>query len=185
MSSQQPLCPECLKLQKNTGIDIEQFLQKLTVIKQKYLIHIKSLSPKEIEYICLSLSGYTKGEIAFYFYIKRTIPSKNDLSKWHDMSQKKKYLNSEMSSTVHKYVNEFMGVDRSVRFLGWEEVIRFLQNNGHDRSYSQNIQIRKISRIDALTEFEQDIDDIEILLKKLQQIRQQMPQLKTIRISLS
>jgi hypothetical protein len=126
MSSQQPLCPECLELQQNTGIDIEQFLQKLTAIKQKYSKYNKSLSEKETEYICLSLLGYSKGEIAFYFYRERIIPSKDKLSKWHDMPQKIENLNSAMSPTVHKYVNEFMGVDR---FPGWERVIEFLQNN--------------------------------------------------------
>jgi hypothetical protein len=185
MSSQPPLCPECLKLQKNTGIDIERFLQKITDIKQKNGKYHKSLSAKEIEYICLSLSGYTKGEIAFFFDGNRIIPSKDKLIKWDDISKKIKYLNSEMSSTVHKYVNEFMEADRDRRFVGWEKVIRFLENNEHDRSSSENIPIREVSRIQALAEFEQDIDDIEILLKKLQQIRQQMPQFKTIRISLS
>ena len=185
MSSEPPLCPECLKLQKNTGIDIERFSQKITDIKQKNGKYHKSLSAKEIEYICLSLSGYTKGQIAFFFDGNRKIPSEAELINWDDISKKIKYLNSEMSSTVHKYVNEFMGADRDRRFVGWERVIGFLENNEHDRSSPKNIRIREISRIRALTEFEQDIDDIEILLKKLQQVRQQMPQLKTIRISLS
>ncbi|MFM6158787.1 MAG: hypothetical protein ACKPE3_38360 [Sphaerospermopsis kisseleviana] len=167
MPSQQPLCPECLKLQQNTGINIEQFLQKLTAIKQKYGKYNKILTEKETEYVCLCLSGYTKGQIAFYFYKSRRIPSKDELSKWYDMPQKIENLSSAMSPTVHKYVNEFMGVDR---FPGWERVIEFLQNNGYHRSSAQNIQTRKTKQIQVLIEY--DHQDESEILQKLQQISQ-------------
>jgi hypothetical protein len=73
-----------------------------------------------------------------------------------------------MSSTVHKYVNEFMRVDR---FQGWERVIEFLQNNGYDRSSSQNRQIRKTTQIQLSIEHEHDVVDSEIL-RELQPILQ-------------
>lgn len=169
MPSQQPLCPECLQCQKKTGIDIEQFLQKLTAIKQKYGKYDKTLSSQETEYICLSISEYSKGQIAFYFYKgDRRIPNQEELNKWNDKSKKMKIkqLNSEMSSTVHKYVNEFMRVDR---FQGWERVIRFLQSNGYDRSSSQNRQIRKTTQIQI--SIEHDVDESE-MLRELQQTLQ-------------
>jgi len=167
MPSQQPLCPECLEFKKNTGINIEQFLQKLTAIKQKYSKYNKILTEKEIEYICLSFLGHSKGQIAFYFDKNRRISSEDELIKWHDMPQKIKNLNSEMSPTVHKYVNEFMGIDR---FRGWERVIEFLQNNGYHRSSAQNIQTRKTKQIQVLIEY--DHQDESEILQKLQQISQ-------------
>ena len=170
MSSEQPLCQQCLQFQKNTGINIEQFLQKLTAIKQKYVKYNKPLSPQEIEYICLSLSGYSKGQIAFYFYKRREIPNQEELNKWDDKSKKMKIkqLNSDMSPSIHKYVNEFMGVDR---FPSWVRVIEFLQNKGYDRISPQNIQIRKITQIQGWIEHEDDVDESEIL-QELQQILQ-------------
>jgi len=185
MSSQQPLCPECLQFQKNTGIDIQQFLQKLTAIKQKYVKYNKTLSPQEVEYICLSLSGYRKEQIAFYFYKRREIPNQEELNRWDDKSKKTKVkqLNSDMSPTIHKYVNELMGVDR---FPSWVRVIEFLQNKGDNRNYPQNTHIIKIRRVQGWIEYEDDVDINESeISQELQQILQdKMNRRIKLRISL-
>lgn len=167
------LCDICQQTQTLTGIDVQHFLQELNQIKRQTIN--RDISDKEHEYICLSLSGYTKGQIAFYFYKSRRIPSKEELKKWQDMPQKIENLNSEMSPTVHKYINEFMGVDR---FRGWEKVIEFLQNNGYDLSSAQNIQSRKTKQIQILIEY--DHEDESEILQKLQQISQS----NTIRITI-
>ena len=167
------LCNTCQQTQTLTRIDIQHFLQELNQIKRQTIN--RNISDKEREYICLSLLKNTKGQIAFYFYKSRRIPSKEELKKWQDMSQKIQNLNSEMSPTVHKYVNEFMGVDR---FPGWERVIEFLQNNGYDRSPAQNIQIRKTKQIQILIEY--DYEDQSEILQKLQQISQS----NTIRVTI-
>ena len=175
-----PRCSEkCTQFQKNTGIEADRFLQELTKIKQKQLTNKVFLSDKQIRYICLSLDGnYSKEEIAFYAACGE-MPDKKKLEAWHNRERKPSNLNSEMSSTVHKYVNEFMRVDR---FQGWERVIEFLQNNGYDRSSPDNIQIRKTKQIQVLIEY--DHEDESEILQKLQQIPQQISRSKTIRITI-
>jgi len=164
-----PRCSEkCTQFQKNTGIEADRFLQELTKIKQKQSTYKVFLSDKQIRYICLSLDGnYSREEIAFYAACGQ-IPDKKELEEWQNRERKPSNLKSEMSSTVHKYVNEFMRVDR---FQGWERVIEFLQNNGYDRSSSQNMQIRKTTQIQISIEHEHDVDESEIL-RELQQILQ-------------
>jgi hypothetical protein len=175
-----PLCSEkCTQFQKNTGIEADRFLQELTKIKQKQSTYKVFLSEKQIRYICSSLDGnYSREEIAFYSACGQ-MPDKKELEAWQNRERKPSNLKSEMSSTVHKYVNEFMRVDR---FPGWERVIEFLQNNGYDRSSTQNIQIRKTKQIQVLIEC--DHEDESEILQKLQQILQQIPRSKTIRITI-
>jgi hypothetical protein len=187
MSSQQPLCPVCLEFQKNTGIDIEHFLQKLTAIKQKNRTYNKGLSSQEIEYICLSLSGYSKAQLAFYFYKRdRRIPNEEELNKWDEKSREMKIgqLNSEMSRTVHKYINELMAVEKY--FPGWVRVIEFLQNKGYDRSSPKNIQIIMIRQIQGWIEHEDgvDIDESEISQELQQILQDKMNRRIKLRISL-
>jgi hypothetical protein len=164
-----PRCSEkCTQFQKNTGIEVDRFLRELTKIKQKQSTYKVFLSDKQIRYICLSLDGnYSREEIAFYSACGQ-IPDKKELEEWHNRERKPSNLKSEMSSTVHKYVNEFMRVDR---FQGWERVIEFLQNNGYDRSSSQNRQIRKTTQIQISIEHEHDVGETEIL-RELQPILQ-------------
>jgi citrate synthase len=167
--SLEPRCSEkCAQFQKNTGIEADRFLQELTKIKQKQSTYKVVLSDNQIRYICLSLDGnYSKEEIAYYVACGK-IPDKKELEAWENRERKPSNLKSEMSSTVHKYVNEFMRVDR---FQGWERVIEFLQNNGYDRSSSQNRKIRKTTQIQISIEHEHDVDEGEIL-RELQQILQ-------------
>lgn len=124
-------CPECLQFQKNTGIDIEPFLQTLTDVKRGFVKReTTTLSAKEVEYICLSLTGYSLGQIAYFFHKSRPdIVNPEKAGKWQDLKAAVDSLKSDMSKTVHKYIKELMG---ATRFPGWYRVRFFVEFGQYD-----------------------------------------------------
>ncbi|QLE54947.1 hypothetical protein [Nostoc sp. TCL26-01] len=125
------LCPECLEAQKRSGIDVKRLLWQLTQFKYEYYPQSQELSDKEIKYLCLSLSRYSKGEIAYYFY-KHKIPTMQELAACKDIERQIKNLNSEMSNRIHKYIKRLMNLtNENQRMPPWKNITEFLEKSGY------------------------------------------------------
>jgi hypothetical protein len=128
MQSNDPHSDLCLESQTKTGIDIDRLIRDLVKIKQEFYPQSKSLSDKEIQYLCLSLSRYSQGQIAYYFY-RYKIVSRQELEQWADLERSIDNLNSEMSLRMNKYLKVLMKIDERERKPSWKKIINFLQQS--------------------------------------------------------
>ncbi len=119
------LCPECIDAEKKEKLDIQCVLDKLKSQKKD------NLSPSETRYLCASLCGFTRYQVAFLLSEKR-MPTLEELNRPNpEMEKKTRYLSSEMSDKVHLYVKELMGIqDEGRRIPPWSQVVLFFQKQG-------------------------------------------------------
>jgi hypothetical protein len=151
MDSNDNLCPNCLEAQVKSGLDLRRLLLDLNKIKQEFYPQSKSLSDTEIQYLCLSLSRYSQGQIAYYFY-KHKIPSAEELENCEDLHRLTRNLNSEMSSRIHKYLKRLMDMAEDERKPSWKKIIDFLQQS--DRYHLSPSLTRVITKLSVLIEIE-------------------------------
>ncbi len=161
MDSNDNLCQNCLEAQSRSGIDLRRLLSDLSKIKQEFYPHTKSLSDTEIQYLCLSLSRYSQGQIAYFFY-KHKIPDFDELTNCKDLQRLIKNLNAEMSSRIHKYLKKLMNIELDARKPSWKKVIDFLQQ--FDRYYLADRPSKVATKLSVLIEIESsqsiDLDSI-------------------------
>ncbi|MBD2610178.1 hypothetical protein H6G94_02620 [Nostoc punctiforme FACHB-252] len=163
LNKDESLCPECLEAQKKSGIDVKRLLLQLAQFKHEYYPQSHELSDKEIKYLCLSLSRYSKGEIAYYFY-KHKIPTIQELAGCEDIERWIKNLNAEMSNRIHKYIKRLMNlINENQRLPSWKNIIMFLDKNGYGINKSSTPEI-KLLRL--LPEGEISVDQLYQLMKK-------------------
>jgi nitric oxide reductase activation protein len=158
------LCQNCLDAQARSGIDLRRLLSDLSKIKQEFYPQTRSLSDTEIQYLCLSLSRYSQGQIAYYLY-RHKIPDSEELINCEDLQRLTKNLNSEMSSRIHKYLKKLMSIDLDARKPSWKKVLEFLQQS--DRYYLAERPSRIATKLSVLIEIESsqsfDLDSIKQL----------------------
>lgn len=161
MDANDNLCPKCLEAQAKSGIDLNRLLLDLSKIKQEFYPHTKSLSDTETQYLCLSLSRYSQGQIAYHLY-KHKIPSPEQLKNCEDIQRLIRNVNAEMSSKVHKYLKILMNIKKEGRKPSWRKIIDFLQHS--DRYNLTNSSTRVITKLSVLIEVEssQSIDRNQI-----------------------
>jgi hypothetical protein len=159
-----------LEAQARSGIDIDRLIIDLVKIKQEFFPQSKSLSDKETEYLCLSLSRYSQGQIAYYFY-RRKIVSVRELEQWADLERSIGNLNSEMSLRVNKYLKMLMKIDERARKPSWKKIVDFLQQseryNLSQRSSRETTKLSLIIEIDTTQPL--SIGSIDRLNELLQQ----------------
>ncbi|BAY26616.1 hypothetical protein NIES2100_64320 [Calothrix sp. NIES-2100] len=161
-NTDESLCPECLEAQKSSGIDVKRLLLELAQCKSKYHRHSQELSDKEIKYLCLSLSRYSKGEIAYYFY-RHKIPNSQELEACEDIERWRKNLNAEMSTRINRYIKRLMNlIDENQRMPSWKDIIEFLENSGYKISPSCTSQ-KQLARM--LVESDISVDELNALVQ--------------------
>jgi hypothetical protein len=118
--------------QTRSGIDIVRLMSELSEIKRKRYPKSKGeLTQLEIDYLCLFLSGYSKGEIA-YRIRKYEMPTARELQAWADLKNQIRNLKAQMSSTVHAYIKEMLGVNQPYANVpSQKDVILQLKNRGY------------------------------------------------------
>ena len=151
MDANDRLCDNCLEAQAKSGIDLSRLLLDLSKIKQEFYPQSKSLSVTETQYLCLSLSRYSQGQIAYYFY-KHKIPSLKELTDCGDIQRLIRNVNAEMSSKVHKYLKILMDIEKGERKPSWKKVIDFLRCS--NRYNLANNSTRVITKLSVLIEVE-------------------------------
>jgi hypothetical protein len=170
MDANDNLCRNCIEAQSKSGIDLRRLLLDLSKTKQEFYPYSKSLSDTEIQYLCLSLSRYSQGQIAYYLY-RHKIPSTEELQNCVDLHRLTKNLNSEMSSRIHKYLKKLMNIDERERKPSWKKVIDFLQQS--DRYNLAKSSGKSITRLSVLIEIESsqsiELDSIQQLNDLLKQ----------------
>jgi hypothetical protein len=117
-----------LEAKTKSGIDIDRLIRDLVKIKQEFYPQSKSLSDKEAEYLCLSLSHYSQGQIAYYFH-RHKLVDRRELERWEDLERSIGNLNSEMSLRINKYLKILMNFDEKDRKPSWKKIIDFLQQS--------------------------------------------------------
>jgi hypothetical protein len=159
-----------LEAQEKSGIDLKQLQSDLSKIKQEFYPQSKSLSDNEIQYLCLSLSRYSKGQIAYFFY-NHKIPSAEELKNCEDLHRLKRNLNSETSSKIHKYLKRLMNMAESERKPSWKKIIDFLQQS--DQYHLSTSSTRVIIKLSVVIEIEgsqsidlYSIEKLNMLLKQ-------------------
>jgi hypothetical protein len=157
------LCPECLEAQQISGIDVKRLLLQLTKFKCEYYPQSQELSDKEIRYLCLSLSRYSKGEIAYYFY-RHKIPTIQELAACENIERRVKNLNSEMSNRIHRYIKQLMNLtDKNKRLPSWKDIIAYLEESGY--KIAQTCTSEKQVNL-MLLESDISADQLQSLLQK-------------------
>jgi hypothetical protein len=170
MDSNDRLDLNYLEAQEKSGIDLKQLQSDLSKIKQEFYPQSKSLSDNEMEYLYLSLSRYSKGQIAYYFY-KHKIPSAEELKKCEDLYRLTRNLNSETSSKIHKYLKRLMNIPASERKPSWKKIIDFLQQSDRYKLFTSSTRV--ITKLSVLIEIDSSqsinldyIEKLNILLKQ-------------------
>jgi hypothetical protein len=123
-----PLLILLTKAQNESGLNIHNLMRDLSDIKRQE--HPKSqgvITEKEKIYLYLSLSGYSKGTIA-YRIIKHRFPSEQELRQWLKIKKSIDNLNAEMANSIHKYIKQILGLSsQNVRIPSWSIVIEQLK----------------------------------------------------------
>jgi hypothetical protein len=170
MDSNDHLDRNCLEAQEKSGIDLRRLLSDLNKIKKEFYPRSKSLSDTEIQYLCLSLSRYSKGEIAYYFY-RHKIPSAEELKNCEDLKKLTRNLNSEMSSRIHKYLKKLMDIEENKRKPSWKKIIDFL-HQGDQYNLSNSLR-ETTTKLSVLIEIDNSqlivldgIQELKALLRK-------------------
>jgi hypothetical protein len=140
-----------LAAQEKSGIDLHRLRSDLSKIKQEFYPQTRSLSDKEIQYLCLCLSRYSLGQIAYYFY-KHKIPSTEELQKCEDLPRLTRNLKSEMSSTLHKYLKKLMNLPEEESKPSWKKIVDLLRNSERYR-YSPS-STKLTTKLSVLIEIE-------------------------------
>ncbi len=164
MDSNDNLDRNYLEAQEKSGIDLKQLQSDLSKIKQEFYPQSKSLSDTERQYLYLSLSRYSKRQIAYYFY-KHKIPNAEELKNCEDLHRLMRNLNSEMSSKIHKYLKRLMNIAESDRKPSWKKIIDFLQQS--DRYQLSFCSTSVITKLAVLIEIESSQSIAELFLWRI------------------
>jgi hypothetical protein len=115
-----------------SGIDITRLIGQLSKIKyQRYPKSRGELTQLEIDYLCLFLSGYSRGAIA-YRIRKYEVPTEPELQAWADLDQQIKNLKAQMSSSIHIYIKDMLGLTQNnAKIPSQKQVIRQLKAQGY------------------------------------------------------
>jgi hypothetical protein len=127
------MCGEALitEAQHKSGINIRTLIEDLSDRKRQE--HPKSTGLTEIEkiYLCLSLSGYSKGTIAYRIRFHQ-LPTAPELQAWVEIKEGINYLRSEMAKSVNRYIKQILGLTQpNVKMPSWATTIDLLK----DRHY--------------------------------------------------
>jgi len=131
---EQELCPECIEAEEKSALDLVRLLEKLADVKRNYFPNTEKLSENEIVFLCLSLSSYSIGQIAYFFARHKIIP-KEELFAEPALKSMIKKINPEMSKRISLYLKKVLDLpDRKYeRRPAWPQIIRMLKERGYTK----------------------------------------------------
>jgi hypothetical protein len=143
------MCGEPLitEAQTKSGIDVPALITDLSDKKRKE--HPKSEGLTEIEkiYLCLSLSGYSKGTIAYRIRFHR-LPTQQELQAWAEIRDGINYLRSEMAKSVHRYIKQILGLTQpNANMPNWKTTIERLKAENYGLASHQKIASSTTARL--------------------------------------
>jgi hypothetical protein len=170
-----PLLTLLTQAQSKSGLDLQNLIRNLSDIKRQQ--HPKSrgvLTEPEKIYLYLSLSGYSKGTIA-YRISKHRFPNESELQEWVEIEKSIKNLNAEMANSIHKYIKKILDLSSpNAKIPSWKTVIDRLKarNYGLD---SENTIDSSSTKLKKPTKIKLIVEDIEgdLTLDRLNEILNQ------------
>lgn len=120
------LCSKCMEAEEKSALDLGRLLEKLADVKRNFFPNTEELSKNEIIFLCLSLSLYSIGQIA-YFFAKHKIIQKEELFAEPDLKRMINNVNAEMSKRISLYLKKLLGLSDDERRPSWPEIIRKLK----------------------------------------------------------
>ena len=118
------LCPACQEVvNKQPELDIVAFIHQL----EEY----EPLQPREKEYLCLSLSGYSPYQIAFRRHYRRNPKTSED---WDDktIEKKERNLKGDMSKLLYPRIRNALCLDEAQQFPPWSHIVEMIKEAGFE-----------------------------------------------------
>lgn len=118
--------------EEKTALDLDRLLEKLADVKRNFFPNTEELSDNETIFLCLSLSSYSIGQIAYFFSKHKIIP-KEELFAEPALKSMIKNINPEMSKRISLYLKNLLDLPdgKYQRRPAWSEIIRMLKERGY------------------------------------------------------